>query len=208
MSELKRRKLADKNNSKNRRPQQRHAQKPAPKAPTPPAYLQRDLLLIATAATSQGIEEVRLKFDPLAKKIPAHVTLLFPEPSKSIAPELLKTLSIQELPGLKTLQFSQVIVHDEMYLWLLPSEESREKLLKWREAALSALTTNHPHHTQGEEFIPHITLGYVPRSLTPEEAVSFAQNLITPPLEVSFAKILLEEFSENQVSTSVDAIIL
>lgn len=218
MSDLKRRKLnrgqqqqqaRGPQQQQQRRPQQRPPQRQAPRPPPPPpAYMQRDLLLIATADTSKGIEEVRAKFDPLSKKIPAHVTLLFPEPSKAIAPEFLKNLGVADLPSLRSLQFSQVIVHDEMYLWLIPNDECREKLMKWREVLMAALTTTEPNHSQGEEFIPHITLGYVPRSLTPEEAVTFAQNLITLPTEVNFAKILLEEFSENQVSTSVDAIIL
>jgi 2'-5' RNA ligase len=233
MSDLKRRKLPDKNNQRpagnqprppqqqqqqqnrnpNRRPQQRQPQRQAPRQvprppPPPPAFMQRDLLLITTADSSKGIEEVRTKFDPLSKKIPAHVTLLFPEPSKAFVSEFLKNLATAELPSLRSLQFSQVIVHDEMYLWLIPNEESREKLMKWREVLLNTLVAHEPNHSQGEEFVPHITLGYVPRSLTPEEAVAFAQNLITLPAEVNFAKILLEEFSENQVSTSVDALIL
>ncbi len=220
MSDLKRRKLPDKKQQpqsrgqqpqqqNNRKPQQRPPQRQVQRPPPPPpAYMQRDLLLITTADSSKGIEEIRAKFDPLSKKIPAHVTLLFPEPSKAIVPEFLKNLATTDLPSLKSLQFSKIIVHDEMYLWLIPNDESRERLTKWREVLMTALTTTEPNHSQGEEFIPHITLGYVPRSLTPEDAVAFAQNLITLPTEVNFAKILLEEFSENQVSTSVDAIIL
>lgn len=229
MSDLKRRKLGDnksgdnqqrspqnrnQQNNNNRRPPQKQAQQRPPQRqaprppPPPPAYMQRDLLLIATADSSKGIEEVRAKFDPLSKKIPAHVTLLFPEPSKSIGSEFLKNIPRDELPSLKSLNFSQVIVHDEMYLWLIPDDESREKLAKWYEVLLGALVAGEPNHSQEPEFTPHITLGYVPRSLTPEEAVLFAQNLITLPTTVDFAKILLEEFSENQISTSVDAVIL
>jgi 2'-5' RNA ligase len=168
--------------------------------------MQRDLLLVATGEAVQGIDQVRAKFDPLAKKVPTHITLLDPEPAKSIGSEFLKNLGAQELPSLGALTFSNVIVHDEMYLWLVPDDEGKQKLLKWRETLLGALTTGTPEHSQDAEYQPHLTLGYVPRSLTPEDAVAFARNLISLPVTVNFEKVILEEFSENQVSTAVDSL--
>ena len=74
---------------------QRHRQKGRdrrPSQPQFPAHIQRDLLLVAAPSGEiKGIEEVRIKFDPLAKKIPAHVTLLFPENESVIKREFLKT---------------------------------------------------------------------------------------------------------------------
>jgi hypothetical protein len=198
-------------NQRNNRPNQgpsnhRPVQRQRP-PPPPPAYMQRDILLIANAETTTGIAEVRNKLDPLAKKIPAHVTLISPEPSKAISAELLKSAVKENLPSLASLNFNQVIIHDDMYLWLLPDEESKLKIIEWRNALLGQLTTLNPEHTQGsEEFLPHITLGYIPRSLSPEDAVTFAKTSISLPLSISFEKFLLEEFAENQVSTQVDAL--
>jgi hypothetical protein len=185
------------------RPPLRQAPRPPP---PPPAYMQRDLLLVADKDSATGVDTVRSKFDPLAKKVPTHVTLLFPEPAKLMDSSLLKAVTTQELPSLETLTFSQVLVHDEMYLWLMPDAESRDKIVKWREIFFQHLISGSDPHSQGEEFLPHITLGYIPRSLTPEEAMAFAHNALTLPLTLNFEKILLEEFSENQVSTSVDSL--
>ena len=200
-------------NQRNHRPNQgpsnqRPVQRQRP-PPPPPAYLQRDVLLIAKAETVPGIAEVRNKLDPLAKKIPPHVTLISPEPSKGLSAELLKTAVKENLPSLASLDFTQVIIHDDMYLWLLPDEASKLKIIEWRNALLGQLTTLNPEHTQGsEEFLPHITLGYIPRSLSPEDAIAFAKNSISLPQTINFERFLLEEFAENQVSTQVDAIVI
>jgi 2'-5' RNA ligase len=156
---------------------------------------------------SEGIEKIRERLDPLAKKIPAHITLVFPEPAKAIPPEFLKEMAALGLPSLQSITFSHVHIHDEMYLWLLPDDEGKQKILAWREALVKGLTDKTPEHSQGlEEFTPHLTLGYIPRSLTPDDCLMFAKEFVTTPLTVTFEKILLEEFSENQISTQVDAI--
>jgi 2'-5' RNA ligase len=200
------------NNNPNRRPGQRPQQRSGQRVairppPPPPAYFQRDLLLLATLDATSGVEQVRAKFDPLSKKLPAHITLIFPEPAKKIETEFLKKLTKDELPSLSSITFSQIIVHDEMYLWLIPDDEGRQKLIQWHKTMLGALTSVSPEHTQ-DEYAPHITLGYVPRRLTPEEAVASARELIPLPVAIDFNKVILEEFSENQVSTSVDTLAL
>ncbi|MDZ4677468.1 MAG: 2'-5' RNA ligase family protein [Oligoflexia bacterium] len=185
-----------------RQPQRQAPRQPQRRPPPPPDYIQRDLLLIATGEALKGIDEVRAKFDPLAKKVPTHVTLLFPEPALSINKEFLKSVPTAELPSLQSLTFTRIEVHEDMYLWLVPDEESASKLIAWHEA----LTSKIENHTQGEKYHPHITLGYIPRSITPEDAVAFAKNLISTPLSLSFQKLLLEEFGENQISTPLDTI--
>ena len=159
---------------------------------------------MASPSSTQGIELVRAKFDPLAKKLPAHVTLVFPEPATVVTKEFLKGFSTQELPSLESVTFSSVIVHEEMYLWLVPDEEGRQKISAWQGALLSKLG----EHSQGTDFVPHLTLGYIPRSITPEDAVTFAKTHITLPMTLSLEKLLLEEFAENQISAQVELIAL
>jgi hypothetical protein len=168
----------------------------------PPAYIQRDLLLVPTGEAVAKIEEVRAKFDPLAKKVPAHVTLLFPEPANLINKDFLKSIPVGELPSLGSLTFSSIIIHDDMYLWLIPDDDSGQKLKAWQEAFIKNLAT----HSQEEKYEPHITLGYVPRKTLPEDAIGFAKNLISLPLTLNFEKLLLEEFGENQISTPVESL--
>ena len=188
-----------KRKNRNRRGGQgRPQQRPAP----PPAFLQRDVLLIADQTTSKSIEEVRKRFDPLSKKIPAHVTLLFSEAANKIAGDILKTITASELPSLDALTFKSIQVVDDMYLWLMPDEESATKMAQWHAMFAAKLT----EHTQEEKYVPHLTLGYIPRKVPEEEALAFAQNLISTPLTVKFNTLLLEEFSEDQNSRSLDRI--
>jgi 2'-5' RNA ligase len=189
------------------RPPQRH---PAPKpAPPPPAYFQRDLLLIGADEENSGLSQVRAKLDPLAKKLPPHITLFSPEPAQVLNSEILKNLHRETLPQMSTVTFSQVIVHNEMYLWLMPDDESSQKITEWHQALVLSVVgqpSEKPVTLTQDEFIPHLTLGYIPRSLSPEDAVAFAKNLITLPLILNFNKVILEEFSENQISNQIDAI--
>ena len=187
------------NNNNRPRPEPRRAP-----PPPPPAYIQRDVLLIPASGSVEGIELVRTKFDPLAKKIPAHVTLIFPEPAEAISKDFLKNFTQGELPPLESITFTSVIVHEDMYLWLIPDDETKQKLLLWREALVKNLGEN----DQGEEFVPHLTLGYIPRSITPEDALTFAKTHITLPITLPLDKIMLEEFPENQISTQIDTFLL
>ena len=86
-------------------------------------------------------------------------------------------------------------------MWCLPTP-LRDRLKTWQEALIQKLES----HTQEEVFQPHITLGYIPRSLTTEQAIEFARNLIKLPLRLGFERIMLEEFSENQNSLTVDSL--
>jgi 2'-5' RNA ligase len=186
-------------NNRNRRggqDGQRRPQRPQP----PPAYLQRDILLIATKDVTKTIEEVRLRFDPLSKKLPVHITLLFPEPAAKVTNDLLKKIDVQSLPSLKTLTFTSIEIFDEFYLWLMPDKDSGEKISAWH----AEFAKHIPENTQEEKYIPHITLGYVPRNLPDDEAVVLAKNIITTPLTIDFETLLLEEFSEDQNSKSLD----
>ncbi len=178
--------------NRNRRPQNR----PQP----PPAYLQRDILLMLTPESSKTIEEVRNRFDPLSKKVPAHITVLFPEPAAKITNDFIKTSNVTELPSLRSLTFQSIQIIDDMYLWLVPNDESADKLKSWHEEFRKRL----PENTQDEKFQPHLTLGYIPRKVPEEEALAFAKNLIPTPLTLSFESLLLEEFGEDQQSRSLD----
>jgi 2'-5' RNA ligase len=160
--------------------------------------------LIPASGSVEGIELVRAKFDPLAKKLPAHVTLLFPEPADKMGKDFLKEFTSAELPKLDAITFSSMIVHEDMYLWLVPDEESKEKMTLWRQALVQKLG----EHTQDEEFTPHLTLGYIPRSITPDDALAFAKIHVTLPLTLPLDKIMLEEFAENQISTQLDSLSL
>jgi 2'-5' RNA ligase len=159
--------------------------------------------LVLDPESAGSIDQVRTKFDPLTKKVPAHVTLVFPEPAKCIDKEHIKKAPLRELPSVEEITFTNVIVHNEKYLFLLPDEDGKQKLCQWREVLMSGLPED---HTQWNDFMPHLTLGYVPRSMTAEEAVGFARTHIQLPVTLKFKDLLLEEFGEDQLSKQVDAL--
>lgn len=152
---------------------------------------------------------MRTRFDPLAQKVPPHITLLDPEPKAKIQNDYLKKLSLDTLPKLNELTFEKVVIHSSVYLWLMPSSESAERLRIWRDALAQGLPpqpdqTGAPKAPQ-EEFIPHITLGYLSRDLSAEETLSMAREKLKLPVTLVFAKLLLEEFGDNQVSIQIDS---
>ncbi|MCC6277910.1 MAG: 2'-5' RNA ligase family protein [Oligoflexia bacterium] len=177
-----------------RRRQNRHRQPPRPMA-----YLQRDILLIATQESNKSLEEVRAKYDPLVKKLPAHITLVLPEPAGLLSDQLFNQLPESDLKALSELTFVEIVAYDDRYLWLMPDKDSAEKIRLWRDHYVGKLEK----HTQGDEFEPHITLGYIPRKTTPEDALSFAKGLINLPVTLKFSRLLLEEFEENQISKPI-----
>ncbi|MBK9295218.1 MAG: 2'-5' RNA ligase family protein [Oligoflexia bacterium] len=183
--------------NKNRRHRGGHHQRPQ----TPPPFIQRDVLLIANKEQASTIEQVRARFDPLSKKIPAHITVLFSETADKIQRELLKKLNFNELPSVKTITFKSVEIVNDKYLWLIPDEESSTKLKTWHDEFRKFLPEG---HTQEENYVPHLTLGYIPRKTPEDEALSYARGIINMPLVVNFDSVLLEEFSEDQNSRQVD----
>jgi 2'-5' RNA ligase len=164
--------------------------------------MQRDLLLVPHPESLAQIQEVRTQFDPLALKVPPHVTLLEPEPKAKIQNDYLKKLSLDTLPKLNELTFEKVVIHNSVYLWLMPSFESAERIRIWRDVVVQRLPQPNP---SGEEFIPHITLGYLSRDLPAEEALKIVREKLRLPVTLVFAKLLLEEFGDNQVSVQIDS---
>lgn len=143
------------------------------------------------------IQEVRTQFDPLALKVPPHITLMEPEPRDKIPSDYLKKLSLDSLPKLDELRFEKVVIHDGVYLWLMPSSESAERLGIWRDALVQGPSQ--------EEFIPHITLGYLSRDLSAEDTTQMAREKLRLPATLVFEKLLLEEFGDNQISVPIDS---
>jgi DNA mismatch repair ATPase MutL len=191
----------NRNNNQNRNGNQnRHRQRQPPK---PAAYLQRDVLLLAMGADTEKVNEVRTKFDPLVKKLPVHITLVLPEPALTINDQFLEVTEA-DVKSLGELTFTEIIAYDDRYLWLLPDAASSEKIKAFRNHYVSKIT----NHTQGEEFDPHLSLGYIPRKTMPEDAINFAKGLISLPLTLKFNKLLLEEFEENQISKTIKEVLL
>lgn len=186
-----------------RRRSRGRSQGPAQRPPQPPSFIQRDILLIPSQESLAKIQAVRSQFDPLALKVSPHITLLEPEPRGNIQNDYLKKLNLDELPKLNDLKFEKVVVHNNVFLWMIPSPESAERLSLWRDALIQGLPPQ-PNRAV-EEFIPHITLGYLTRDLSAEETLKIAREKLEIPGAFFFAKLLLEEFGDNQASVPIDS---
>lgn len=185
-------------NQNPRRGHQQHRKPAAP--PPPPAYFQRDILLVLDSESAKLVDEIRAKFDPLQKKVPAHLTLVLSQPASTIKDDCLSLLA--NLPNVGSLTFTDIVVRDDTYLWLLPDSDSAQKLTELREAIVKTLPEL-TEQLQSDGFEPHITLGFLPRSKSAEEIVAMAKQTISLPQTIKFEKILLEEFNENQLSIPV-----
>lgn len=113
------------------------------------------------------------------------------------------------MPKLNELKFEKIVIYDNVFLWMIPSSESADRLRAWRETLIQGLPPqpNRAGAGQGavEEFIPHITLGYISRDLSAEETLKIAREKLEIPGAFYFAKLLLEEFGDNQASVPIDS---
>jgi hypothetical protein len=83
---------------------------------------------------------VRAKYDPLAEKVAAHITILPPEAESLVGKDFLKGVKPEVLSECRELVFNSVEIQDHMYLRLLPDRESMEKLRFLRQKLLAQVT--------------------------------------------------------------------
>ncbi len=166
---------------------------PRPQAP-PPAFLQRDLLLVPSGI--EGIQKVRTQFDPLHSKVPAHVTIITPKNKDALSTDLIKTIDLSTLPDLKNISFSRVIIRNDKYLWLIPDQEGAVKLKSWHDE-FQKLIKPVPHEEappegapavvediddEKDEMVKKALADLAPQSMTPdrefdEDAVPFEPHI-------------------------------
>ena len=117
-----------------------------------------------TDADRQWIEAIRLRYDPLALRIPAHVTLVFPAEvaAASVVAQVRHALKAAESISVvlrRAVAFPDPI-GDGFYVFLL-TEEGQPELLAVHDALYDGILA--PHRRRDIPFVSHITVGAHPQ---------------------------------------------
>ena len=116
------------------------------------------------------IQDLRRRYDPLAEKVPPHLTVVFPFPDPR-SPTRLVSLLNEFLPT-RTFSFSlSGPVRDGEYLYF-PVDEGKEMLAILHDALYEALPPG--LLSPGRPYVPHLTFG---RCRTPEEGDRILREL-------------------------------
>ncbi len=127
--------------------------------------------LIIPVALPDSLEALRLKSDPAARQLPAHVTVHFPfadEPkSRVIAPQLRRVVGKMAPFRIEFDHLDQFDMPDEIIFFLKVAVNAN--LVHLFEAVWRKFRTYPPYEGKHQEIIPHITLGRFVRPVPPEK---------------------------------------
>lgn len=139
----------------------------------------RDVLLVVEKAHRGPIDEVRLEFDPLAYKVPPHVTLVYAEEGKRVTGAAVSKVASQLFR--LVLRFDQIKVVGDRNVWLMADEESSAYVESVRKELLEGKCN------------PRIALGRGKDRSEAEKIREFAQSKLKLPLVLEFGEVLHEE---------------
>lgn len=155
------------------------------------------ILLFPNSKELDKIERIRLKYDPLALKLPAHVTLVFPKEYSSIK----QVIDVLECMTIKAFQvmpkgFTASYEQEKNYLFLRFTSEQELTFL---------------HNTLYEKlfgcvsmftYIPHITVGCFSNKEDCDTALKNV-NKQDFKMPIFFEELCIERIEENDESTII-----
>lgn len=156
--------------------------------------MKRDILIIPKFRNVNLIQEVRLKYDNLAKLIPPHITLIFPFTDTISDSELVSLVKskVQNLTPFY-INFKGILLDYDTYTKsnyiYLNCVEGREKIQNLHDVLYSTSPLS-SHLNTNIKYIPHITLGYT-------DSINFKLN---DNFESIIDEIVIEKIGEHDES--------
>jgi 2'-5' RNA ligase len=137
---------------------------------------QRALVVFPQANEFDVVERMRRRYDPQARLIAAHVTIVFPFDDDLSDAELRK-LVMEATTGLApfTVRFSGISAVDD-YIFLEPTQ-GLDRLVALNNRLYTGPLLRHRSRTQA--YRPHVTLARIPDATTRDEAVDLMRGAIT-----------------------------
>ena len=131
------------------------------------------------------ILSVRDRFDPLARRIPAHITLVFPFESTMSNFEL--ETHLRELAAHSrrfSVIFRGITAHEDEYLFL-NVRRGNDEVMQLHDVLYSGALAM--HHVRRHTFVPHVTVGRVRPEEVPEALDATAG--VNTPIEANIEAI-------------------
>lgn len=154
-------------------------------------------IMLTTHSTE--LDTIRSHYDSLADFVPAHLSLVFPQPLPQLQTSMLTDIQeiIQTLP--ETTFFTTHLLPDYDYHNLLLVLDDPENSLKKLHQALYSLSYFEPCQRRDIPFTPHITIA---RNQTKSQLDQLAHELMskTIGLSVTFDTLVFEQIADNDQS--------
>ncbi len=162
----------------------------------------RAILIIPKIANVDDIQTVRLSFDPLAEKVPPHVTLVFPFESTLHTDTLMQHVKrIADSTAPFQVSFGIAEAHDDGYVWL-PVIQGRETIIHLHDQLYTGILSQ--LLSQRHLYQPHLTVAHVEEAHM--QAALYAATSLTDTYTAWIDQIIIEEIlidGSTQVENSV-----
>ncbi|MCC6741350.1 MAG: hypothetical protein IT452_20070 [Planctomycetia bacterium] len=149
----------------------------------------RDVLLIVEKAQRGPIDDVRLEFDPLAYKIPPHITLVYTDEGAKVNAAAVTRVASQLFR--MVLRFDRIQIVGERNVWLMADEESATYVEGIRKELIEGKCN------------PRIVLGRGKDRGEAERIRDHALKKLRLPCVVEFSEILHEEVLPDGSSRAI-----
>jgi GNAT superfamily N-acetyltransferase len=139
----------------------------------------RDVLLLVDRAHRAPLDEVRLEWDPLAYKVPPHVTLVYAEEGSKVQAATVSRVASQMFRTV--LRFDKIVISGDKNVWLVADQESSDYVESIRAQLLPGKCN------------PRVVLGRAKDRLDAEKIRDHALSRLHLPLVMEFGEVLHEE---------------
>jgi 2'-5' RNA ligase len=136
---------------------------------------ERVIVVFPRFANPEPIHRLRSRFDPLAREIEPHLTLVFPFRSELSAPELERHIA-RAVKGMQpfSLLLREITGHDWEYLFL-NVKQGNDGLIELHDRLYTGPLKQHLR--RDHTFLPHLTVGRVRNPATFHEALKVAASV-------------------------------
>ncbi len=149
----------------------------------------RDVLLLVDKAQRGPIDDVRLEFDPLAYKIPAHLTLVYADEGDKVNAATVTRVAGQLFRTV--LRFDRIQIVGERNVWLMADEESTGYVEGIRKELVEGKCN------------PRIVLGRGKDRAEADRIREYAMKKLGVPCVVEFSEVLHEEVLSDGSSRAI-----
>lgn len=162
----------------------------------------RCIMIFPKFENIKTIDEIRDKYDPLAKNVEPHITLVFPFESDIVTEDLrehLLTVASKVNPFEFILQGITPVKSHGNYLFL-GVKKGNEEIIKLHEKLYTGiLESSYPRWLKSGEFLPHMTVGQLKDDESFEVAINETKN-IDDCFKTIVDEISIEIIDENENS--------
>lgn len=136
---------------------------------------ERVIVIFPRFANPEPLHRLRSRFDPLAREIDPHLTLVFPFRSEFSAPALQRhlTTAVKGMPPFP-IALQDITGHEWEYLFL-NVKRGNDQLIELHDRLYSGLLE--PHRRRDQTFLPHLTVGRVRNPVAFHEALKVAASV-------------------------------